>query len=262
MNDVIERYKRNGYDVEIIIDIDCASPRNNDGNFLFVSFPSRDAIKADEEISPDRTRICGACGGSGYANNDDAEDGSTCDACKGEGQFEIDTVAEFAQLLKDEHHANLVLPVCRDEHGPNCRYWIAEYETELHRLYGFILDTPETLNVRGFPDPITEEWLRSGMEAEIDEYSKWADGECFGFVIKDRNDTEVDSCWGHIGFDWVKQTANEEADTMPAQPELLYDVRLTKAEIDSILDRLGNQHEAHHLPVIDKLRAIDTEEDE
>lgn len=43
-----------------------------------------------------------------------------------------------------------------------------------------------------------------------EEYGRWANGECYGFVIK-HNDVATDdgSCWGHVGFDWACEAARE-----------------------------------------------------
>ena len=57
------------------------------------------------------------------------------------------------------------------------------------------------------------------LRAEVDEYSRWLSGDCWGYVIErpDGSQTddgweEVDSCWGFIGFDDARQVATEAAD--------------------------------------------------
>lgn len=257
---VVDKFTHNGYKVEIIIDQDCGSPRDDDGNFLFISFPSRDAIKADEELDPETHSFpCPACDGSGYADNANDDDGALCGKCEGDGICYAQTLAELVELVKVEYKAHLVLPVARSEHGPNCEYHITSYtDTDEIRswVYGLILDTPETLEERGCPDPLTDDWLREGMEAEIDEYSKWANGECYGYGITDRNGEHVDSCWGFIGNIYAEQEARDAVRLLDPQPPMLYDVRLTKDEIDGIRDG------ATPFTVYDKLAEIDTSEED
>ncbi|MFF4528153.1 hypothetical protein ACFY1P_02670 [Streptomyces sp. NPDC001407] len=58
------------------------------------------------------------------------------------------------------------------------------------------------------------------LDAERAEYEAWADGDVYGYVVEeavdwlraDADDTmstweEVDSCWGHYGFDWAVSAA-------------------------------------------------------
>lgn len=61
------------------------------------------------------------------------------------------------------------------------------------------------------------------LDAERAEYQAWADGEVYGYVIEEavrwvRADAprethtdwrEVDSCWGHYGFEWAISAARE-----------------------------------------------------
>ncbi|QIV65788.1 hypothetical protein Cp1R7AA1_028 [Mesorhizobium phage Cp1R7A-A1] len=44
-----------------------------------------------------------------------------------------------------------------------------------------------------------------------EEYGRWANGECYGYVLRDPEGEERDSCWGHIGFEWVEESAKEAA---------------------------------------------------
>lgn len=46
--------------------------------------------------------------------------------------------------------------------------------------------------------------------SEVDLYSEWANGCCYGFVTYDRNGDEVDSCWGFIGQDAVQSGLADE----------------------------------------------------
>ena len=47
------------------------------------------------------------------------------------------------------------------------------------------------------------------FEREVETFGLWLNGECYGYVIKDENGEEVDSCWGFIGHDYAVEAAKE-----------------------------------------------------
>lgn len=269
MSDVIERRKVRGYTVEIWYDEDTESPRDDCGNFLFLGFPHRNYKIGDETFDPSDGFECTECAGSGclcsMAGRSD-DDHAECPKCEGSGTIHASNLNELMLMVQEKYKAHLVLPVGMIDHSGVSYYigggahWCDPGGWDSGTC-GLILDTPETLAERGFAEPLTEEWLREGMTAEIQVYSDWASGACYGITVLDRNGDYVESCGGFIGHEWAEENIEEMVPDEP-QPPVLYDVRLTKAEIDSIIDRLGNQHEAHHLPVIDKLQAIDTSEED
>jgi hypothetical protein len=44
-----------------------------------------------------------------------------------------------------------------------------------------------------------------------EEYGRWANGECYGYILHDPDGNERDSCWGHIGYEWVTEEAAKHA---------------------------------------------------
>lgn len=48
------------------------------------------------------------------------------------------------------------------------------------------------------------------LEAEVEEYSKWANGEVYYYVVKDEDGEELDSCGGYLGYD-VAEEATKQA---------------------------------------------------
>lgn len=44
-----------------------------------------------------------------------------------------------------------------------------------------------------------------------EEYTKWANGECYGYVLHDADGEELDSCWGFIGMETAEEEAREAA---------------------------------------------------
>jgi hypothetical protein len=43
------------------------------------------------------------------------------------------------------------------------------------------------------------------------QYTSWANGECYGYVLLDAAGEELDSCWGFIGFDAAEAEAKVAA---------------------------------------------------
>lgn len=57
----------------------------------------------------------------------------------------------------------------------------------------------------------TDEKLFEYAQGVAETYSQWANGECFGYILKDADGEEVDSCWGFIGRDSVIEEVRAEA---------------------------------------------------
>ena len=49
----------------------------------------------------------------------------------------------------------------------------------------------------------------SVLTAEIEEYNLYLNGESYGYIIKDDDGNEIDSCWGFLGEDVAKEAAEE-----------------------------------------------------
>jgi hypothetical protein len=63
------------------------------------------------------------------------------------------------------------------------------------------------------------------MQSDVQTFSAYLNGECYGFVIRDtRNDEALDSCWGYYGLDDVRKNAESALRQMesitPYQREL------------------------------------------
>lgn len=60
----------------------------------------------------------------------------------------------------------------------------------------------------------TRERVIEGLHAEIEEYSKYVSGECYGYVITDPDGETIDSWWGFIGYEYVQQEAESACDAI------------------------------------------------
>lgn len=66
----------------------------------------------------------------------------------------------------------------------------------------------------------TDEELFKRAQNIASEYTDWANGECFGYILKDEDGDEVDACWGFIGRDEVEAEAKAAAGSraIPSSP--------------------------------------------
>lgn len=72
---------------------------------------------------------------------------------------------------------------------------------------GVVFATKERIRELYQVKRVTEKVRRRVVDeliAEVDEYSEWAEGCCYGFVVHGKDGDEVDSCWGFIGSDAAK----------------------------------------------------------
>lgn len=53
----------------------------------------------------------------------------------------------------------------------------------------------------GDDSDISRALARKCLEAEIETYNQYLQGEIYGYVLKDENNEEIDSCWGFYGYD-------------------------------------------------------------
>ncbi len=77
---------------------------------------------------------------------------------------------------------------------------------------GVIWASPEQIRANYLVKRITKKTRQQAIElltCEIDEYSKYVGGECYGYVVEDATGDQLDSCWGFIGYEYAQQTARE-----------------------------------------------------
>jgi hypothetical protein len=60
----------------------------------------------------------------------------------------------------------------------------------------------------------SDEKLADYAEAIAAEYTSWANGECYGYVLCDAGGHEIESCWGFIGIETARKEAAAAADAL------------------------------------------------
>lgn len=112
---------------------------------------------------------------------------------------------------------NLVIPIMAYEHGG---ITIRAYD------YGNFPDQQWDCGQLGFihvsKDEIKQEYGNAGKKnmekarkcllGEIETYNDYLTGQVYGFIVKDENDKEIDSCWGFYGLDYCIQEAKNSVE--------------------------------------------------
>jgi len=57
------------------------------------------------------------------------------------------------------------------------------------------------------------------IKSDVEAYSQYLNGECYGYRILDTDGEEMDSCWGFTGWDDVEQVAEEAANGLTHDPK-------------------------------------------
>jgi hypothetical protein len=71
------------------------------------------------------------------------------------------------------------------------------------------------------------------VDIEVQEYSKWCEGEVYGYIVRDPEGKHQDSCWGFIGLEWARQAAQEALrDTVSAYEK-------TEAEVQALIKQFA-----------------------
>lgn len=78
---------------------------------------------------------------------------------------------------------------------------------------GFAICRPETLKKNGWTKEQAYNCLKNMIE---NTYTAYLNGEVFGWVTKDEEGDEIDSCWGYYGcqeFEYMKECAQDSIDS-------------------------------------------------
>jgi hypothetical protein len=55
-------------------------------------------------------------------------------------------------------------------------------------------------------------WARHCAQSEINEWLAYANGEVYGYIVKDNDGEHLDSCWGFYGYEFCKEEAKSQAE--------------------------------------------------
>lgn len=244
---LVDTTKHGSFTIEVRYDSEASSPRGDCNLGLFLGFPHRSYEIGDQKFDPSEySRHCEACNSSGEVPGSD----ESCPACGGEGCVRPTSERQIMEWIKQDWDATVVLKVGMIDHsgvsyyiggGPNA----ADPGGWDSGTCGFILDAKANRD-ECFGDQayLNEAGVTKALAAEIDEYSKWANGEVYWIRVLDRNGNaldEPDLGWVHDlrGWDRVEEYIRDEIiPCLPPEPDKLYNVRLTAEQ----LTLLGEAH--------------------
>jgi len=182
---MIESFEHNGKVVEIDVDEDAQSPREDcDNPDVMVCFHKRMQLgdKTDYKSSD-------------YQGWDELED----------------------QICKDNDILD-ILPIYMYDHS-GITIATTPFSCKLDSgQIGFIYITKDKARECCMVKKIakkTKDWARECLQSSVRVYSQFLEGDVYGYIIKDKETDEVlDSCWGFFGIDEVRKEAKEVAENI------------------------------------------------
>ena len=237
---IAEKFEHNGFTVELHYDESPSSPRDNDGNGTFLGFPHRSYTIGDEQVDPSRWEfdctVCDADGEITSTNVDGKQVTAECKACEGYGRTSVRSFDDAVRYVRENYDAvGPVLNVVMYDHG-NVSYSVGRHYDEWDGgNAGLTFYTAKQIKDMGHETQPSDEDLTKWLTGEIDEYSKWASGEVYGYVIKDRNGDDVDSCWGFIGHEYAVEEAKAAVPEAEEMPPPLRTLRLSDRTIAALI---------------------------
>jgi hypothetical protein len=158
--------------VQLVPDPDCTSPLDpdwEDGLPAFAMVGHDDYIGTADSLPYELGVGCPHC---------EAAD-AYCDSCEyGEIRADVDT---YLRIERDAI-ATLEITIGGRNQAPAVLYFTA-----------------------GDADDITDP--AAALRAYAEEYRRWEDGDCWGYICHGPNPADEDSCWGFIGAEYAREEA-------------------------------------------------------
>lgn len=112
-----------------------------------------------------------------------------------------------ARWLRMFYNASVVLPLYSSGQEGRPAAGDVTDAPEAGDYIGVTFDQPSTRSATG----IELDDMPAALATDVDEFSAWAVGDCFGYVIERATESgeweQVDSCWGFIGEDYARGEA-------------------------------------------------------
>lgn len=124
-------------------------------------------------------------------------------------------LAVLNRWMRAYHGIRVVLPVGAGQHSGTWAY-VGDHEHFSDSggwdsgWVGWLFVTPEQAQLWYDGNP-TEEQLIDGLRGHFKEFSSWVEGSTYGYVVKDPQGEEIDSCWGFYGSETYDEVIETES---------------------------------------------------
>jgi hypothetical protein len=199
--------------------VDLLATRTIDGVEYRVYLEQDDGAESPREFGDCHAGVIVAARNRDYAWP--AEDGDKITANYVQHAMDDHSFQGVARWLRMFYGASTVLPLYSKGYDSRLSAGDASDTPDAGDYAGVTFDQPSTRETTGIP----AEHMTEALSVDVDEYSRWAVGEVYGYVIERRPTTEphpdchaihvhdvdewehVDSLWGLIGDDYAEQEA-------------------------------------------------------
>jgi len=192
MENPLETFENGKFKAEIYYDYNAESSREWDNIGKMLCWHNRYTL-GDEKLHDDYcyTKECKLKNLTDYCNNWE----------------------EVEEVLKKEFKAVVILPLYLYDHsGLSMRtYRHGQHSNWDCGCVGFIYATREQLLKEYNQTKITKSIIEKAEKiliSEVETYSKYLSGEVYGYVIRDDDNNNIESCWGFYGDDVIEEAKN------------------------------------------------------
>jgi hypothetical protein len=120
------------------------------------------------------------------------------------------SMEELSVITGEPDFNGVVLPVFAYEHsGITLSTSPFSCPFDSGQLGVIYADANQLLHEYGEHWPSVVDHIQDALRQEVETFNQWLNGECYGYVIKDEDGSDIDSCWGFLGYDTVVEAAKE-----------------------------------------------------
>jgi hypothetical protein len=122
-----------------------------------------------------------------------------------------DHVERIKNAIEEEMSEKVayIFPVYRYEHG-NVAYRRGSASGFDYSNCGFYIVTDKNLKDWDGDNVPNAEKVEKIIDAELETYTQYANGEVYGFILYDDNGDEEDSCWGFYSIEDIRDHLGDE----------------------------------------------------
>lgn len=222
-NDAIETYEHLGYTIEIHTDDDPLNPRKEwDQAGTMVCWHRRYGL-GDKHSYADSEALFKELAGDEFVEKEEAtldEEADRLIEKYGHTDAYLKALAEHEKIARTNivnkaNESHVILPLFLYDHsGITMSTGSFSCPWDSGQV-GFIFMSLEKAKEEQLVDAdgnVDRDKVKERLESEVKEYASYLEGEVYGYIVKDEDGNDLDSCWGFLGdIDYCKQEAQSVA---------------------------------------------------